>query len=265
MARQPNKLNQDSKEDQMISVPFDEQVARGVITNMSLVRKFGRNKDIDTAAIEFIGLQGGAHVNMAIPTQVTIVSDSVDDINTGANAEIVTVYGLDANYALQEETLAMNATTAVVGLLTFAFIYRARVTQSNAGANDAFNSGVITITDSTSTILQIDAGENSSFHAAYQVPAGKYALILDWWGTMNKGSGATAHVDVGLIIKPDGLPPLLMGNIGLSEDGTSDFDHGERGIIKVDAKGIIYLTGAASVNNIDISAGFDLHLYDVTD
>lgn len=162
-------------------------IATGGIPGHSVVNKFGANPDVGTT-IETVWEEGGVYAYPASAIAMEIVSDDVNDDDGSTGAETVTVYGLDANYNEQSETVTLDGTTPVALVNTYLRVYRMKV--RSAGATGA-NEGKIEVqnTANTVTYCSITAGNNQSLAAFWTVPAGKtaYLCTADMSTDSNKG------------------------------------------------------------------------------
>jgi len=156
----------------VIGTPYAYQIAEGNIAGHTAVHRHGHNPDVGTAweAVSHIGAV------MYYPTAVEtliVKSDDVDDDGNPADTGARTIYvvGLDAEWALTNDTITMNGTTAVNFNVQMIRVLSAAVL--TAGATGT-NEGEITIygSNGSSKIMAIAAGEGTSHSASYSVPAG---------------------------------------------------------------------------------------------
>jgi hypothetical protein len=155
------------------------------------VVKFGYNKDIDTAAEETIWAQGGQWQPTAGAETVSIVSSSANDTNGGTGANLLAIFGLDADYiAISELTIALNGTTPVTSTLSYRYMNRMAVALSGTGLR---NEGTITVTQSTSGVVlaTIPPDEGITQQAVYTVPAGFTAYLQGVYVNGGKTAGGT--------------------------------------------------------------------------
>lgn len=142
-----------------------------------VVNKYGSFNGVDNAAVDDIWSPGGAYVWQTAAESLYAVSSSTNDASGGSGAQKITVYGLDADWNLQEETVTMNGTTNVNLTKTFLRVFRARVVQR--GTYTGANAGNITIArqsdDTTRAYIRYDSsfgGVGSTEMSHYTVPAG---------------------------------------------------------------------------------------------
>ena len=151
--------------------------AEGRYSDRLLVHKFGENPDVDGA--EDIWEGQTVHGDYTgFPTSGTaetidVSSSLAADTNTsGTGAWTIRLYGLDANWEIQEETITMNGTNKVTSSGTYQRAFRIIVLTAGSGGT---NAGVITAQHTTTTanvFCAVPAGEGRTRLALYTIPAG---------------------------------------------------------------------------------------------
>lgn len=157
------------------------RVALGDIPNHSIVPKFGYNDAVPSSAWESVW---ALSTGVAFPTAATTVrikaGGNALDTAAGAGAREVYVQGLDSNGDLAEEAIATAGASASSATSTsFWRVFRGWVSACGTyGANQAAD---ITIENSAGTqdLLQLPVGFGQSQHAAYAVPDGFEAFIIN--------------------------------------------------------------------------------------
>lgn len=177
------------------------EILRGAVPGYTHDRKFGRNPDIRSSTdpqdiFNGSGLYAGQPLGGSAETVGIASSDSTDN-GSGVGARTITIVGLDENYALATETVAMHAsdgTTEVFSSGTFFRVFRAFVASSGSSNT---NAGDITIRHSSTTanvFATMPAGSGSSFVLAITVPADTilimYSLMIEIEGGSPSGSEA---------------------------------------------------------------------------
>lgn len=161
----------------------------------SVLNAQGINIDVD-AGTEDVTELGATYTGMpVIPTQageaLNIVSGSANDAAAGTGQRTIKIVGLDANGALQSETVTLNGTTPVVTTTTWLRVFRAYGLTAGSGGT---NAGVITIKHNVTTanvFATIVAGRSQAMLGVFTVPAGTEAKVLSWGGQVY-GLSATA-------------------------------------------------------------------------
>ena len=144
-------------------------ISQGQVSGHSITSKFGYNSAADTVK-QSVWSAGGLYPWSALVTAQTIYLISTSAADTSS----VEVQGLDENYVLQTETVALTGLTAVSTTSTFLRVFR----MIYQGSTD--NAGVITarVTSGVGTVVaQIDAAYNQTLMGVYTVPAGHTAYI----------------------------------------------------------------------------------------
>jgi len=161
------------------SMPYTYDISEGNVADHTAVRQFGHNPDVGTAweAVSHIGAV------MYYPTAdetLIVKSDDTDDDGApvGAGARTIYVNGLNDAWAVVEDTITLNGTTAVnFNTDMFRVNYLEVLTVGASGTNE----GEITVygADGTSKIMSIENGEGVSHSASYSVPAGVTFYLVD--------------------------------------------------------------------------------------
>ena len=185
-------------ETDMTAKNFIIETAAGRVDGYSSERKFGRNVNIGTATTPEDVWNGGG-VYTGFPTTgaaetVEVFSASGNDTSAGTGARTVQLFGLDADYNEQTETITMNGTTPVTSSLTYWRLARARVLTVGSGQT---NAGEITIRHTTTTanvFAVMPAAKGQTAILAFTVPAGKKALFSQIQMVVEGGSNSGAEM-----------------------------------------------------------------------
>ena len=152
--------------------PFDLQIARGQVDGHSIVSIFGYSAAVGSTAQgplwEGLTLSGGNYVYPSSAAPLVLVSDSATDNTTRS----VVINGLDANYNILQETIALNGTTNVTTTNSFLRINSMEMLNST-------NTGNITASISSTVYAKIAAGIGQTQMSIYTVPAG-YTFYLTY-------------------------------------------------------------------------------------
>jgi hypothetical protein len=226
-----------------------------------VVNKFGRNEDVDTSDEDI--WDGGATWVAPTATRIhDLTSTSTDDDNVGGTgARTVQVYGLDADYDLQDETVELNGTSDVATASSYTMIYRLIVRTAGSGGANAGTITATAQTDSTVT-AQITIGNNQTLMAIYQVPHNHTGYLLGYYATTNKAN--LGNADIKLWAKPIDEVWQLKQVQSLASAGSSRFHHIYSASPKFTEKTLLRLSAISAAVNNDISAGFDLVLIPTT-
>jgi hypothetical protein len=164
-------------------------IARGLVTGISQVNKFGENPDSAVNGTEDVWDGGGTYV---FPTtaDITHIRQAVDQ--AAMRGATIQVQGLDTDWALtlQDVVLdATNSTTPVALTTALKRVFRMKV-QANVVTTQ--NIELRNVGGGT-TYAIIRAGFNQTLMAIYTVPAGKTAYITQYYA--DNTVTATRHPD----------------------------------------------------------------------
>lgn len=135
-------------------------LASGELSGYSHINKFGATDGDVTSGTVWDGNDGS--VDYPYPAAGLVSIDSLTEVG-----EDVIVEGLDADYNLQSEVIAIGDT----GTLSFSRVFRAKM-------STVTNQSDITIDQGGSIAAKILAGLGQTLMATYTVPAGKTGYIL---------------------------------------------------------------------------------------
>jgi hypothetical protein len=188
------------------SSDFWLKVQLGQVSGYSIISKFGRNNDVGTSLEPITG--SGVYQTPTSATSLEILSSSSSDTDTsGSGAHAVTIEGLDANFALQSETVNMNGTNAVSLSNTYTRVFRMYVAESGTYATASAGSHVGTITlrvaSAGATWATIDLVNSfpvgQTQIGAYTIPDGSTGYVLSLDVTVN----ATQDGDIIFFQRPN--------------------------------------------------------------
>ena len=152
--------------------PFDLQVGRGMITGHQPVQIFGYSTAVGSTALgplwEGLTLSGGTYAYPSSAGQVVLVSSSASD----TSALSLQIQGLDSNYNILTETIALNGTSNVTSVNSYLRI-------NGLFATNGTNVGTITAKIATVLYAQINPGVGQTQMSVYTVPSG-YSFYLSY-------------------------------------------------------------------------------------
>lgn len=244
---------------------FMLEVAKGRVSNHYAVNKFGRNTDVDTVVNEDVWENGGTWVAPTTARTHDIVSTSTDDASAGVGARTIQVYGLTAWDASEvSETITLNGTTNVATTNSYVIIHRMKVLTK--GATNV-NVGTITATAQTDATVtaQINASQGQTQMAIYGIPSTQSFYLTNYYASAIKDATALS-IDINLFVNPE--PDTELTNFltkhtsGAATEGTSYTQKDFKPYYKISGPAIIKIQVGTSVNDTDVSAGFDGILID---
>jgi len=154
------------------SEPFELQLARGQIPGHSFVHKFGANFDIDSSSEpETVWTFGGLYPWSALSSAQILYCAST----SGSDTDALEIYGLDADFNEQIETVQLDGTNPVTTTQEFSRVYRMIYRDSGP------NAGVVTARDVSgegTVVADIQTGFAQTLMALFTVPAGHTAYLL---------------------------------------------------------------------------------------
>ena len=172
-------------------------VSRRLVRGLTPLHVYGYNGDVDASA-ETVWNAGSTYTFPAAAlSSVTIVSgNSEDDTDKGGGtpgtgAWTAEIYGLDANWAYQEETVSLDGTTPVASTKSWMRIFGCEILTVGTGLT---NAGNLTIADSGTTYAYVAAGLGESQGAIYTVPAG-YNLHI------RRVIASSSNTDTGIFVR----------------------------------------------------------------
>ena len=251
------------------------EVARGNVSGVTSVNKFGRNTEIDAAVTADIwdgGNTGDVSLLWVAPTQArthTIASTSASDTSGGVGARTVRITGLTSWSTSQvSEDITMDTASPPVTSNSYVIIYRMKVLTKGATSS---NVGTITATATTDGTItaKISPGLGQTGMSIFGIPSTQDMYIGRFYGNLNKAAGAggsTGYVDVELKVNPEPDVELLnfltKHTFGLSLNGTSALTINYATYKIISGPAIIKIQTTSGTNNMDISAGWDAFVVD---
>ena len=241
-------------------------LAAGLLSNVSVMHKFGHNPDIDQNSVpEDIWDVGGMYSFPTSAIAMEAVSSSANDVNTtGTGAWTVYVEGLDSNWDYQSETVNLNGTSAVALANNYLRVFRAYITgmgtdssESNLGDIDIQGSGGGTV------YARIATGIGQTEMAIYTVPAGKTAYISRLHASTQKGSSADAQMAILVRDSTTGTNPFVRFKLSFSISNEASYEHPWIPPLPVEEKrDIMIRANEVNNNNTVVDAGFTCILID---
>jgi hypothetical protein len=231
-------------------------IAKGEVTNHSLVLKFGRNPDIDTGAEETVWEGGGVYPFQSTAQSLEVLSSDANDTSAGTGARTITLIGQDANNVEQTQVITLNGTTPVAITGTWLRVYRCSVTTAGSGA---VNAGALTIriAGGGTTLLVVGIGNGQTLMAVYTIPSGYTGYLTSYYASAN-ATPTLPSIDLKLFTKPMGGVVNLKHQQALSSGIAYKYKFDAP--FKILQKTDIYLNATSSVNNTDVCGGFDIIL-----
>lgn len=240
------------------------QLARGNYVDAEVVNQFGRNPDVDSGTAEDVWQTGGDYVFPTAAETVTIVSNAVNDDGDPVASGLwsLVVYGLDANFDLIEEQIALDGTTPVVTTAAFLRVHLAVGYEAGTGGS---NVGTITATQTTSglPLFTIPPSDGRTSMAIFTVPRDHTLLVTRVYGSIQRQSAGV--VGLQYFIRDQSRPDaafLSIGYAGVHSQGSSWVSIGYTLPGRLQGPTDLKFRALAGANNTDVNAGFDAILID---
>lgn len=246
------------------------EIQKGNIAGHSSILKFGRNEAVANSPVPICTANAAYPFYPTAAVAVRIFS-SVNSANE-RGLDDIEVFGLDNTGALQSEHINLDgadSTNFVALANTYWRIFR----MINRGTTN--NEGVITV-EATSNgsgltagddAAQIAVGSNQTNMAIYTIPVGKTGYMVHWYASTDKQAGATASIDMELLVRPNSS--VSVGEVfqqknhqGLMIAGSSHFSHPFPIPFIITALSDMQITGETNTSTADVHAGFDIILVD---
>jgi len=241
-------------------------VPAGLLDGVSAVNKFGGGYESAADTTTDVYDNGGSVAVYPWPSTATI-TDVKQAVNQAAMVgQTIEVQGLDANWALVVQTVDLdgtNTTTKVQLTTPLIRIFRMKVLANVVTDQDinAMDTGAGTVIYAT-----MQAGFNQTLMALYTVPAGKTALLTDYYAAVVNETAAN-KTPVGTEVKlwaadrANGYEFQLKHATSVAEN--SDMQHQEfLPYLKFNEKTDIKVTMRCIKEPGHVHAGFDLYILD---
>lgn len=241
------------------------EVARGNISGVSAVNKFGHNGALGATTTEDI--HDGAAQPWVPPTTARlhdiVSSDAADDgAPVGLGARTIRVFGLTGwGTAEVSEDIIMNGVTTVPTVNAYVIIHRLEVLTSGA---TSINVGTITATAQTDATVtaQIAIGAGQSRMCIYGVPSTQRLFMTLFEGSVD-ATGPTADIVIVLNVNtnPDVQSPnfLQRHRTAINGAASSNVEHPFNPYLEIPGPAIVKLSAFASIAS-SVNAGFDAYL-----
>ena len=239
------------------STKFNLEVAKGNITGLLTVHKFGSNPSLAADTPEDVWSTGGLISFNTSNQSIEILGSSDDILTTGTGAWTVTVIGQSIAGTEQTETKSMNGVTPVALSNTYSHIYRAYVgLTGTAGTN--VGDIVVRIAGAGATQLTINAGMGQSLMAMYRIPVGYTGFVERWeCGIVGK---TFAKVENLMLARKVGEAWRVKDLIGTSSSGSSFVSKNYVYPLAYPALTEIVIRAESDTNATGVSSTFDITL-----
>lgn len=207
---------------QLKRTPYDPWIWEFILADVEVVDGAAHEVRVDFTD-EFNG--------EATPIVLYIKGANAQDKAAGTGAQVVTIFGIDADGNPNSEAVTLHATAAteIASTILWKRFVGAMVTQAGTGL---VNAGIIQISNTGQTAIYgtIDTGENATIGARVYVPANYNAILTMKGGivTVNHATDVLEAYD-GVIVKPvysanpsilaTGIYYVPVGSVGMIDLG----------------------------------------------
>lgn len=214
--------------------------------------------DTPTSAVAGAGDTMTLYARTAIATTKSSGTASWGSTNAvlGTGARSVLISGLvDWDTPEVQETLFLTGVTDIPTVNEYVIIYRLEDAEGNVGVITA-----TAVTDGTVT-AQINVGNGQTVMTIFGIPSTQDFYMFRLYSNLNKATGSARSVDISLCVNSH--PDIRLDKFAfehtfsISSDGTSALTINYGVPKKIRGPVIVKISGIGSINNIDVSAGFD--------
>jgi hypothetical protein len=254
----PLNLSVQQDADAIIVRAIDSEldISNGKYNGYTIVNKFGRNSDIDTATVPE-DLWNGGGVYAGFPTgsadEFQVFSSSTNDIGVLSFTYLTNTSSTSYSTSEVRLTGTTPVNTGIIG-------HRMHTARYNSETSTGFNLGTITIrhrNNNANIFCQMPIGRSQTNVAAYTVPNGHTAYIKRLFARVVGSTTGTA--DGSLWIRGLNEGPRLRRPFTITQnDAFNETIYG--GLAIAAGSDIMIRISASSVNNLDVVSGYDLIL-----
>lgn len=250
---------------------FFMKASLGLIPGVYVMNKFAHSGNIDTAT-DPQDIWDGSDQTFSTDAGIYTYSTTadIDSISSSVDADNmdITIIGLDTNWNKVTQTITLTGRTRAALTTDLIRIHRAFNANGTATAGDAYifvdgdlTLGVPNAKDDIRAKILISSQQTEM--SMYAVPAGKTALLFQWYAGMAKSSVAAAISDITYSIREFGGIFRDQGHVGLNTVGAGHivYKYASPNILpeKTDIKATC---NEVSANDSSVTAGYDLLIFD---
>lgn len=163
-------------------------VSRGLVAKTSFIHKFGAVPAMSQNTTGTVWDKNDTVYPWSAWDTTGVLN--VDAASTSDIGKQITILGLDANYNLVQETIALTVQTNNTGTVQFKRVYRAYC------SDGVSNVGNINIQKNSTDVAVITAGLSQTLMSVYTVPAGHTGYLYKGTCTAQAGADGTGHMFV---------------------------------------------------------------------
>lgn len=226
-------------------------IARGLVKGTSFVHKFGAVPTMST------GTRGTVwDVNDTLYPWQTIDSGPttvyVSGVGAGDAGKLLTIEGLDENYELASEEIALDEIATITTTTVFSRVYRAYITSGFTLVSTI----VIQRTGDNTTIAAVLGGNSQTLMAVYTVPAGYKGYLTK--GVTSCQANADATID--MFVRYGGTSAFRIGHTAEVAGVGGQYNYDFTVPLELPALTDIDIQADVRSNNARVTAAFDIIL-----
>lgn len=199
----PGEVGDVSYLNPMYTAPANAKIAEGLVPGKTMILRFGRDEDIDTASTpEDIWEGDGVYTGFPAEVEtIEVLSSDSNDTAAGSGARTVELSDLQdgSGNMMPNVVVSLDGVTPVsAGAQTYSRGFTAKVITAGATGE---NEGVITVRHSSTTANVFSAmsiGANETSICAYTVPLGHVLDVFHIDMNLSRASGAAGSANVSL-------------------------------------------------------------------
>jgi hypothetical protein len=224
-------------------------VASGTMLDASHIHKFGAVPSMSVSTAGTIWDIDDTIYPWATFNTASVIN--IPAVNAADTGHQVTIFGLDANYEDQSETLTISNVGTTTGTKLFKRVFRAYYT------NGAItNTGNIDIRVSTTIVARITVGKAQTLMALYTVPTGYTGYLMKGITSIEYGGDAT----IDMFVRYFGQSAFRIGHTGEVAGTGMPYMYEFSIPIPIPEKSDIDIRATCRSNNSRVTAAFDLLL-----
>jgi len=227
-------------------------ISRNLVKGTSFIHKFGTVPAMSTNTTGTIWDKNDTTYPWSAfdtPGILTIATTAANGTtSTLDDGKQLTILGLDANFNVQSETIAISGSTGT-GTKTFSRVYRAYLTDTVENATQ------IRVSRGATEVLRVSIGKSQTLMAIYTVPNGYHGYLTQLKASIQYGGDCELDM---YIRYPGG--PFRIGHVGEVAGTGMPYDYKFTCPIMLPSKTDIDIRASVRSNNSKVTAAFDVIL-----
>lgn len=176
-------------------IPSEYEIPLGMVPGKTALNLYGKNNDVDTSSVpETIWSVGGTKTWQTTAQTIFFYSTSANDSVGGSGCDSVTIYGVNADYQLTEETIATQGTDTTTTAISFLDVYEIKVVSGNVNEGDL----AFFYTSTKDVAAFIDSAVGQTQMATFTTPVGKKLVVNNI--VLSKFNGVSQDANVVLLV-----------------------------------------------------------------